>query len=94
MIALKLGLAAAIVATAWAVVHTQYTSRQLYVALDGARAQASELEVEWETLRAQRRSDSAPARIQQLAQQQLRMRAPDPATTLYLAPPAASGAKP
>ena len=84
MIRLNLGLSAAIVASAWVVVHTQYESRRLFIAVDRATAAATDLELEWESLRAQHRIESAPARIQRIAREQLQMRAPDPATTLYL----------
>lgn len=84
MIRINLGLGAAIVVSAWVVVHTQYESRRLFIAVDRAAATATDLEIEWESLRTQQRIESAPARIQRIAREQLQMRAPDPATTLYL----------
>lgn len=89
MMRINIVLGAAILGTAFALVHSQYDSRRLYASVDRAKARASELETEHESLRAQRRVESAPARIQSLAQDKLKMRAPDPATTLYLSPQAA-----
>lgn len=86
MMRIHLAMVMAIMASAVLLVQSQYDSRRLYAAVDRAKARASELETERETLRAQRRVESAPARIQHLAQTQLKMRAPDPATTLYLSP--------
>jgi cell division protein FtsL len=79
-------LVLAVMATAFTLVHTQYQSRRLYAAVDKARAHATDLDTDWESLRAQRRIESASARVQRIAREQLNMRAPDPATTLYLSP--------
>lgn len=84
MIRVNLALSGAIVVSAFTLVNSQYESRRLYAAADRAKAHASELETERESLLAQRRVESAPGRIQAIASGKLAMRAPDPATTLYL----------
>lgn len=94
MIRVNTVLVLAVMATAFTLVHTQYQSRRLYAALDRARAHASDLDTDWESLRAQRRTESASGRVQRIAREQLGMRAPDPASTLYLSPLIPQGAKP
>ena len=94
MIRVNTLLVLAVMATALTLVNTQYQSRRLYAAVDKARAHASELEIDWESLRAQRRTESASARVQRIAHDELNMRAPDPATTLYLSPAMAQEAQP
>lgn len=94
MMRVNFALGAAIMVTAFTLVHSQYDSRRLYAALDKAKARSSELDSERESLLAQRRVESAPARIQGIAQQKLAMRAPDAATTLYLNPQAPEAKQP
>lgn len=86
MTRINVALGAAIMVSAFALVHSQYDSRRLYATVDRAKARSSELESERESLLAQRRIESAPGRIQDIATRKLGMRAPDPATTLYLSP--------
>lgn len=91
MTRVNIALVVAVMATAFALVHTQYQSRRLYAAVDKARAQASELDIEWESLRAQRRTAAAPARVQQIARTELDMRSPNASTTIYLKPRESAG---
>ncbi len=93
MIRVNIALVAAVVGTAFALVHTQYQSRRLYAAVDKARAQAAELDIEWESLRAQRRAAAAPARVQRIARSELNMRSPNASTTIYLKPSESAGAQ-
>jgi cell division protein FtsL len=65
----------------------------LYAAVDKARAQAAELDIEWESLRAQRRAAAAPARVQRIARSELNMRSPNASTTIYLKPSESAGAQ-
>ena len=88
MIRLNLALWAAVVASALYLVHVQYESRRLYVAMEKAQAQARQLAAEHEQLQVQKRAQAAPARVQQLAVNRLGMRAANPAITEYVNPPA------
>lgn len=94
MIRVNLALSAAIIVSAFTLVHSQYDGRRLYASIDRAKARSSDLESERESLLAQRRVESAPARIQGIATKQLAMRAPNPATTLYLSPQTATEQQP
>jgi cell division protein FtsL len=90
MIRLNLVLLAAVLASAFFLVHTQYQSRRLYTAIDKANAQTHRLEAEHEQLQVQKRAQATPARVQQLASRQLQMRPVNPGITEYvsLMPPA------
>lgn len=77
-----------VLGTALLLVRWQYESRRLYVALEKAESQGKQLEADNARALADKRQLSAPARVQQVATQQLAMREVDPAVTLYL------GAKP
>lgn len=96
MIRLNLMLLAAVLASAFYLVHTQYESRRLYTAIDKANAQARRLAAEHEQLQVQKRAQATSARVQQLATRQLQMRPVNPAITQYvtLAPGAATLAQP
>ena len=84
MIRLNLVLLFAVLVSAFYLVHVQYDSRRLYTALDRMRAQAQRLEADHEQLVVQKRAQATPARVQQIATQQLRMRPANPAITEYV----------
>ncbi|QHE87838.1 cell division protein FtsL [Hydrogenophaga sp. BPS33] len=84
MIRLNLALLAAVIASAFYLVHTQYESRRLYTALDRSKAQAHKLESEHEQLQVQKRAQATPARVQGLASRQLQMRPVTPGITQYV----------
>ncbi len=90
MIRLNLVLLAAVLVSAFYLVHTQYESRRLYTALDRAKAQSRQLDVEYEQFIVQRRAQATPARVQQLATRQLRMRPVTPGVTQYVVVPEGS----
>jgi cell division protein FtsL len=98
MIRLNLMLLAAVLASAFYLVHTQYESRRLYTAIDKANAQARRLEADHEQLQVQKREQATPARVQQLAARQLKMRPVSPGITEYVtlmpAAPAPAGERP
>lgn len=93
MIRLNLMLLAAVIVSAFYLVHTQYESRRLYAALDRANAQTRRLDAEHEQLQVQKRAQAASARVQQLATRQLQMRPAHPGITEYVTPtvPSATG---
>jgi cell division protein FtsL len=84
MIRLNLVLLAAVLASAFYLVHTQYESRRLYTAVDRAQAQSRALDSEHEQLQVQKRAEATSARVQQLASQRLQMRPVNPAITHYV----------
>ena len=84
MIRLNLVLLAAVITSAFYLVHTQYESRRLYTAIDKAQSQARRLEAEHEQLQVQKREEATPARVQQLAARKLKMRPVNPAITEYV----------
>lgn len=95
MIRLNLMLLAAVMASAFYLVHTQYESRRLYTAIDKANAQAHRLAADHEQLQVQKREQATPARVQQLAVRQLKMRPVTPGITEYVTinePASAAGA--
>ncbi len=87
MIRLNLVLLVAVLISAFYLVHTQYESRRLYTALDRAHSQSRQLNVEYEQLVVQRRAQATPARVQQLATRQLKMRPVTPGITQYVVVP-------
>ena len=84
MTRLHIGLVLAIVVSAFYLVHTQYESRRLYSEVDRAQAQSRRLAAENEQLQVLKRAQATPARVQQLAQQRLEMRAVTPGITQYV----------
>ena len=96
MTRLNIVLLLALVLSALALVHSQYESRQLFMALEAARKDTSRLEVERDRLLVERRAQATPLRVEQLARQQLQMRMVSPGITQYVNAPSGlpAGAKP
>jgi cell division protein FtsL len=84
MMRLNIVLLAAVIASALYLVRTQYESRRLYAELDRATSEARRLEVEHERLQFEKRAQATPLRVEQLAKEQLHMRAATPAITQYV----------
>jgi cell division protein FtsL len=92
---LNLLLVLAVLAHALYLVHVQYESRRLYVALERAGAQARKLEIEHERLQAEKRGQATPLRVERLAKEKMQMRTVTPAITQYVTEsPSASGGRP
>lgn len=95
MIRLNLMLLAAVMVSAFYLVHTQYEFRRLYTAVDRAQSQARRLEADHEQLRVQKQAQATSARVQQIATRQLKMRPVNPGITEYVslheAPAVAAG---
>ncbi|MDD3017801.1 MAG: cell division protein FtsL [Comamonas sp.] len=70
MLRIQLLLLLAVIASALYLVHTQYESRRLFTELDRAIAQGRQLETERQRLQVEKRAQSAPSRIEHLAQTQ------------------------
>ena len=73
-----------LVASALYLVQVQYESRRLYGEIERAQNESRKLEVEHERLSVEKRAQATPARVQQLAREQLQMRAATPAITQYV----------
>jgi cell division protein FtsL len=92
---LNLLLVLAVLAHALYLVHVQYESRRLYVALERAGAQARKLEIEHERLQAEKRGQATPLRVERLAKEKMQMRTVTPAITQYVTEPSGtSGGRP
>jgi cell division protein FtsL len=98
MTRLNLVLVAAVMASAFYLVHIQYQSRRLFVEVERAQSLARKLETERERLEVEKRSQATPLRIEKIAKEQLSMRPATPAITQYVQLPlrsaSAAGAKP
>ena len=92
MTRLNLVLLVSVLVSAFYLVHLQYESRRLYVALERSKAQSTRLAADHEQLLVQQRAQAKPARVQQLAERQLAMRPAHPGITEYISAPAAAGA--
>ena len=84
MTRLNLALLAALLISAFSLVHTRYESRRLYTAIDQAHSQWRRLTADHEQLQVQKREQATSARVQQLASRQLNMHPVSPAITQYV----------
>ena len=84
MTRLNILLLVLVLASAMVLVHNQYESRRLFMALETARKDAQRLEVDHDRLEVERRAQATPLRVEKIARQQLQMRTASPATTQYV----------
>ena len=84
MTRLNLVLLVAIVLSALYLVHNQYESRRLFMALDKAQAEARKIELENDRLQVEKRAQATPSRIERLARTRLQMRNAAPSITQYV----------
>jgi len=91
MTRLSVLLLLAVVASAMALVHSQYESRRLFMALEAEGKEAAKLEVEHDRLQVERRAQATPLRVEQIARQQLQMRMVSPGITQYVNAPQGAG---
>lgn len=87
MTRLSIFLLLAVLVSALALVHSQYETRRLFMALESANKEAKRLEVDHDRLQVERRAQATPLRVEQIARQQLQMRTASPAITQYVAAP-------
>ncbi|MBV2163390.1 cell division protein FtsL [Comamonas nitrativorans] len=83
MLRINLLLLLAVIVSALYLVQTQYASRRLFTELDQTITKGRQLETERERLQVEQRAQSAPGRIEHLAQQQ-GLQAATPAITAYV----------
>jgi len=84
MTRLNVLLLLAVMASAMVLVHSQYESRRLFMAMEAANKDAHRLEVEHDRLQVERRAQATPLRVEQIARQQLQMKTATPAITQYV----------
>jgi len=84
MTRLNVLLLLAVLASAMVLVHNQYESRRLFMALEAAHKEAHRLEVDHDRLQVERRAQATPLRVEQIARQQLQMKTASPAITQYV----------
>lgn len=84
MTRLNVLLLLAVMASAMVLVHSQYESRRLFMAMEAANKDARRLEVEHDRLQVERRAQATPLRVEQIARQQLQMKTATPAITQYV----------
>jgi len=88
---LSIFLLMAVVASAMVLVHSQYETRRLFMALEASKKEAKRLAVDHDRLQVERRAQATPLRVEQIARQQLQMRAASPAITQYVSTQDAAG---
>jgi len=76
---LSIFLLLTVTASALMLVHSQYETRRLFMALESAKKEAKRLEIDED-----RRAQATPLRVEQIARQQLQMRTASPAITQYI----------
>lgn len=84
MTRLSIFLLMSVLASALVLVHSQYEVRRLFMALESAKKEAKRLEVDHDRLQVERRAQATPLRVEQIARQQLQMRAASPGITQYV----------
>lgn len=94
MTRISLLLLLATVASALGLVHSHYESRRMFMALESEHKERKLLAVEQDRLELERRAQSSPLRIEQIARQQLQMQTASPAITQYVNLQGAVGAVP
>lgn len=82
---LNIVLAVALLLSSFWLIGSSHESRRLFVALEKARAQASELQIDFERLEVDKRAQATPLRVEKLARSQLKMFDNSPARTHYVA---------
>ncbi|WP_396430756.1 cell division protein FtsL [Limnohabitans sp.] len=91
MTRLSIFLLLAVLASALVLVHSQYETRRMFMALESARKEAKRLEIDHDRLQVERRAQATPLRVEQIARQQLQMRPASPAITQYVSAKEAAG---
>ena len=96
MIKLNLLLLAALIGSAMLLVNTSYEGRRLFAALDRAKTERNQLDIEFKRLDAERQAQATHLRVEKVAREKLQMRTATPAVTQYVndvAPAASGGAR-
>ena len=73
-------------------VRTSYESRRLFAAVERAKTEEKQLEIEFKRLDAERQAQATNARVERVARERLQMRTASPAVTHYVVDGAAASA--
>jgi cell division protein FtsL len=94
MLRVNLLLLAAVIGSSLLLVRTSYEGRRLYAAVDRARNEQQQLDVEYKRLDAERQAQATHLRVEKVARDKLQMRSATPAVTQYVVdrPASAAGA--
>ncbi len=84
MMRLSMLLLIATVGSALWLVHSHYESRRLFMALESARKETHRIEMDLDRTEVERRAQTTPLRVEQIARQKLQMRSVSPAITQYV----------
>lgn len=90
---LNLVLLAALVFSGLALVRSAYEERRLFAAIDRARNEGQQLEIDGKRLEAEREAQATHLRVESVARLKLQMRNATPAITEYVADAASGGAR-
>jgi cell division protein FtsL len=82
----------ALIASALLLVKTAFESRQLFAALDSARAEKRQLDAEYRRLDAEAQQQSTNSRVEKLARERLQMTRPQQGVMTYVFDAPASAA--
>ncbi len=86
---LNSALVAALLGSCLLLVKTSYESRQLFAALDSARAEQRQLDAEYKRLDSEAQAQSTHLRVERTARERLKMRTATPGVTAYVVDPVA-----
>jgi len=84
---INLWLVVMVLGTALLLVRWQYSSRSLFIALEKSENTGKQLASNNASSMAERRQLASPARVEQIASQNLGMKTVDPSVTVYLTKP-------
>jgi cell division protein FtsL len=90
MIKLNLLLLIGLLGSAMLLVNTSYEGRRLFAALDRAKNDKNQLDIEFKRLDAERQAQATHLRVEKVAREKLQMRTATPAVTQYVTDPAAA----
>ena len=79
-------VAIATVCSAVGVVYARHEARKLFIELQGVAAERDELNIDWGRLQIEHSTWASPGRVEQLARDRLKMRAPDPGAVVIVQP--------
>ena len=79
-------LAAAVLASAVGAVYARHEARRLFIELQRLNAVRDDLKVDWGRLQIERSTWASLGRVEQIADEKLDMRAPDPAQVVIVEP--------
>ena len=85
MVRLNIVLAILLIASCVWLIRSSNDARRLFADLEKARAQAHELQIDYERLQLDKRAQATPLRVEKLAREKLRMFGNNPGVTHYVA---------